>query len=122
MRTARILAVDDEPANLEILARYLESKGHATTGAGDAAQALAALRTQRFDLVLLDLILPGRTGLEVLTDILTLTNAPVLAMSGQSDDATRRDAMLLGASGFLPKPLDLAALCAVIDFLPEARS
>ncbi|NNN05173.1 MAG: response regulator [Elusimicrobia bacterium] len=120
MRSARILAVDDEPANVEILARYLASKGHVVTGAGDGEQALAAMKERSFDLVLLDLVLPGRTGLEIMAEILSLTRAPVVAMSGQSDDDTRHDAMLLGATGFLPKPLDLTALCALIDALPES--
>lgn len=119
MHSARVLAVDDEPANVEILTRYLAAKGHAVTGAGDGERALTVAREREFDLILLDLVLPGRTGLEILAELLSLTRAPILAMSGQSDDDTRRDAMLLGASGFLPKPLDMAALCALIDSLPE---
>lgn len=122
MRSARILAVDDEAVNVEILTRYLATKGHVVTGAGDGEQALAALKGRSFDLILLDLVLPGRTGLEIMAEMLNATSAPVIAMSGQSDDDTRRDAMLLGASGFLGKPLDLAALCALIDALPEPEA
>jgi DNA-binding response OmpR family regulator len=120
MRAARILAVDDEPMNLEVLSRYLEAKGHSVTGAGDSDAAVAALRGGRFDLLLVDLVLPGRTGLQALPDFFALTSAPVHIMSGQNDEETRRDALLLGAAGFLPKPIDLAALCALIEELPEA--
>jgi two-component system response regulator PfeR len=117
MRAAKILAVDDEPMNVEILARYLESKGHRVTGAGDSEQALAALRAGTFDLVLVDLVLPGRTGLEALPDLSALTRAPLYLMSGQNDAETRRDALLLGAAGFLPKPIDLAVLAEIIGAL-----
>jgi DNA-binding response OmpR family regulator len=119
MRAARILAVDDEPMNLEILARYLEGKGHTVAGAGDCDEALAALRAGRFDLILLDLVLPGRTGLQGLPEFAALTRAPIHIMTGHSDPETRKDSLLLGAAGFLGKPLDLAAVCALIDALPE---
>jgi DNA-binding response OmpR family regulator len=119
MRAARILAVDDEPMNVEILARFLEAKGHAVVGAGDCDAAVAALRERRFDLLLVDLVLPGRTGLEAIPEFSALTQAPIHIMSGLNDPDTRRDSLLLGAAGFLPKPLDLEQVCALIDALPE---
>jgi DNA-binding response OmpR family regulator len=118
MRSARILIVDDEPMNVEVLLRYLETKGHAAIGASDADGAVAALRAGRFDLLLVDLVLPGRTGLQALPEFAALTRAPIHIMSGQTDADTQKDAVLLGAAGFLPKPLDLAAVRAIIDALP----
>jgi|GEM_PF-2339959 len=120
MREARILAVDDEPMNVEILARYLQSKGHRVAGAADAEEALAALRAGSFDLVLVDVVLPGRTGLEVLPELAQLTQAPIHIMSGSNDDDTRRDALMLGAAGFLPKPIDLEALTTLVADLPDS--
>lgn len=117
MRGARVLIVDDERSTVDILSRYLGLKGHRARGAGSAEEAVAALRGEAFDLVLLDVVLPGRTGLQALAEMRTLTAAPIHVMSGQTDDDSRRDALLLGAAGFLGKPLDLAEVAAAIDSL-----
>ena len=118
LRGARILVVDDEPPAVEILSRYLGAKGHRVAGAGSAESAVDALRRGAYDLVLLDVVLPGRTGLQALAELRALTRAPIHMMSGQNDGDTRTDALLLGASGFFGKPLDLAAILAAIDALP----
>jgi DNA-binding response OmpR family regulator len=118
LRGARILVVDDEPPAVEILSRYLASRGHSVAGAGSAEAAADALRRGAFDLVLLDVVLPGRTGLQALAELRSLTRAPIHVMSGQNDDETRTDARLLGASGFFGKPLDLDEVLAAIDALP----
>lgn len=119
MKKARVLLVDDEKTNVEVLSRALELKGHASAGAGSADAAAAALSSGVFDLVLLDNVLPGATGMQSLGRLRALTKAPIHIMSGSSDEETRKDSLLLGAAGFLPKPLDLAAIFAVIDALPE---
>ena len=118
LRGARILIVDDEPAAVEVLSRYLATKGHRADGAGSAEAAAEALRRGAYDFVLLDVVLPGRTGLQALAELRTLTRAPIHVMSGQNDDDMRTDALLLGASGFFGKPLDLALVVAAIDALP----
>lgn len=118
MRGAKVLVVDDEKAAVEILKRYLELYGHRVVGAGSAEEALELLRGTAVDAVLLDVVLPGRTGLQALADMLKLTKAPIHMMSGQSDDEARRDAQLLGASGFFPKPLELRDVADAIDSLP----
>ena len=110
--------MDDEPPALEILRRILTARGHAVTGAGGAEEALELLKGATFDIVLLDLVLPKMTGLQALAPMKALTKAPIHLMSGQTDDDTRDDALLLGAAGFLPKPLDLKGLQALIDALP----
>ena len=119
MRGASILVVDDEKPALEILTRYFALKGHRVTGAGSAEAAEDALRRETFDLVLMDIVLPGRTGLQALADFRKLTKAPLHIMSGDDEEETRRSAQLLGAAGFIPKPLDLAAIAAVIEALPD---
>lgn len=111
--------VDDEPLNVEIIMRSLATKGHQGVGAGSAEAAATALGQGLCDLVLLDHVLPGETGMQSIGRLRGLTKAPIYIMSGFSDDDTRQDAMLLGASGFLAKPLDMAALFAAIDALPE---
>ncbi len=111
--------VDDEPLNVEVIIRSLAGKGHEGVGAGSAEAAAAALEKGICDLVLLDHVLPGATGMQSIGRLRGLTKSPIYIMSGYSDDDTRKDAMLLGATGFMPKPLDTPALFAVIDALPE---
>lgn len=111
--------VDDEPLNVEIITRSLAGKGHQGIGAGSADAAASALEAGVCDLVLLDHVLPGATGMQSIGRLRGLTTSPIYIMSGYSDDDTRQDALLLGATGFLAKPLDMSAVFAVIDALPE---
>ena len=118
MNAARLLVVDDEEPNREILTRLLEQRGHHVTCAGSAEDAGALLRHERFDLVLLDHVLPGVTGAQALREFLPLTKAPIYVMSGYIDEDFRKDALLLGAAGFLPKPLDFAVVDVILQALP----
>lgn len=111
--------VDDDALSVEVLLRALKNRGHQALGADSAEAAALALEKGIFDLVLLDHVLPGATGMQSLGRLRALTKAPIHIMSGYSDDDTRQDSLLLGAAGFLPKPLDLAALLALVDALPE---
>jgi len=111
--------VDDERINVEILLRCLAQKGHSGVGVESAEEAARALSAGAFDLVLLDHVLPGQTGMQALPRLRSLTRAPIHIMSGYSDDDTRRDAELLGASGFLPKPIEFEAVDALLAALPE---
>jgi CheY-like chemotaxis protein len=115
---ARILLVDDDAPTVEVVARFLRGRGHRVESAGSAEGAAARLAGEGFDLVLLDVVLPGKTGLQALAELRALTRAPIHVMSGNSDDDSREDARLLGAAGFLPKPLDLPAVAALAAALP----
>lgn len=117
MLRARILVVDDERPTIEIVTRALAARGHAVSGSPSAEEALSALKAGTFDLVLLDLVLPGMTGLQALAPMKPLTKAPIYIMTGQTDDDTKADALMLGATGFLPKPLDLKGLQALVAAL-----
>lgn len=119
VKGAAVLIVDDEALGREMLANFLERLGHRPTGAGDAEKAAAALAAGRFDLVLLDHVLPGITGLEALRRLLKLTEAPIYLMSGFTGEELREDARLIGACGFLSKPLDLKAIEGILAALPE---
>lgn len=116
--SARILVVDDERISLEVIARYLATKGHRPACAASAEEAAEALRAGAFDLVLMDVVLPGRTGLQALAELKRLTPAPIYIMSGNNDDESGKDALLLGAAGFFGKPLDFAEIFKAIDALP----
>ena len=119
MKQARLLIVDDDRASAEILLRVLDSKGHCARAVENAEDAAKYLDEESFDIVLLDHVLPGATGMQSLGRLRKLTRAPIHLMSGYTDDETRTDAQLLGAAGFLPKPLDLASIFILIDALPE---
>jgi DNA-binding response OmpR family regulator len=119
VKKARVLIVDDDSASAEIFRRLLESRGHACVTAENAEDAASRLGEGAFDLVLLDHVLPGATGMQSLGRLRGLTKAPIHLMSGYTDDDTRTDAELLGASGFQPKPLDFAAIDGLIAALPE---
>ena len=119
MKAARVLVVDDERPLVEVLVRFLEQKGQRATGVGTAEAAAAALSSGAYDLVLMDNVLPGATGMQSLPRLRALTKAPIYVMSGYTDDDTRKDALLLGATGFLPKPLEVSELLAILAALPE---
>ena len=119
MKAARVLVVDDERGNIDMLLRALKNEGHLGSGAGSAEEAATALTAGSYDLVLIDHVMPGVTGMQALSRLRTLTRAPIHLMSGYTGDDTRTDAMLLGAAGFLPKPLDIADIFALIKALPD---
>lgn len=114
-----MLVVDDEPSIVEVVVRFLEQQGHHGKGAESAEEAESALTSGAYDLVLLDHVLPGITGMQALGKLRALTKGPIYIMSGYTGDDTRTDVLLLGATGFLPKPLAMAELMAVITALPE---
>lgn len=111
--------VDDEKPIIEIMVRALAKQGHHAAGADGVEAAAAALSASPYDLVLLDHVLQGTTGMQALPRLSALTKAPIYIMSGYTGDDTRKDVLLLGAAGFLPKPIDLVELYAVIDALAE---
>ncbi len=107
----RILIVDDEELNLQLFKRMLEGRGHSIATASSAEGALQAAAQERFDIILLDNVLPGISGMQALPRFAaSAPGTPVLMMTGHADEELRKDALLLGASGFVGKPLELAAL------------
>jgi CheY-like chemotaxis protein len=122
MKAARVLIVEDESQLLEVMSRLLEQRGHSVAGAGSAEEGQRRLAESSFDAVLLDQVLPGVTGTEALRRLVGAgRGAPVYLMSGFTGDELREDARLLGAAGFVSKPIDFPSLYALLDALPERR-
>lgn len=119
MKSARVLIVEDEEVPRFMLQRYLEGKGHVVAAVRSAEDAIPRLELGEFDLVLLDLLLPGLSGFEALAYFRRSCRAPIHIMSGQTDEVSRGDAAALGAAGFVPKPVDFPEVCALLDALPE---
>ncbi len=107
----RIVVVEDEPSQLELLARFLRSLGHDVTACGTAAAALESVRASPADLVLTDLRLGTDSGERVLDEIHRINpEIAVIIMTAYGTIASAVDAVRRGAYDFLEKPLDLARL------------
>src|ERR1700712_812299 len=105
--TPRVLVVDDDEAVRTLASWQLESDGFAVAQAGDGDEALSAIDTERPDLVVLDLSMPGLRGLDVLRRVRAapVTEAlPVIVLSGRSGETDRIVGLALGADDYRVKP------------------
>lgn len=110
---ATILAVDDEQRVLTFLARFLTGEGHRVITATDGREALGVLRRQSVGMVLLDLMMPGFGGLQMLDSLKKRgMTPPVIVLSAVSDVAARVQALDRGAVDFVGKPFHVAELTA----------
>ena len=115
---ARVLVVDDDKLNRMMLSQGLQQAGHQAVTADDGEQALERLQAEPFDLVLLDVLMPGMDGFEVLSFIKghpDLRHLPVIMISGLEDMEAVARGIELGAEDFLPKPFDPLLLQARIN-------
>jgi adenylate cyclase len=122
--SGRLLVVDDDASNRDVLCRRLEREGYQTTTAQDGNEALALLSERPFDLVLLDFMMPGLTGSEVLAIIKStpaLSQLPVIMISAADDLARVVQCIELGAEDYLSKPFDPILLRARIDACLEKK-
>jgi DNA-binding response OmpR family regulator len=111
----RILVIEDEPRILGFLARGLEAEGFTVDTAGNGAAGLRRVRRNPYDLVLLDLLLPGVDGLTVLRELSReQPDLPVVIVSARSDLPTKLRGFGLGASDYLSKPFSFDELLARI--------
>jgi DNA-binding response OmpR family regulator len=109
----RILVIEDEPRILSFLARGLEAEGFAVDGAGDGPAGLERAVRERYDLVVLDLLLPKLDGLAVLQELQRQRpELPVLIVSARSDLQTKLRGFGLGACDYVPKPFAFDELLA----------
>ena len=109
----RILVIEDEPRILSFLARGLEAEGFAVDGAGDGPAGLERAVHERYDLVVLDLLLPKLNGLAVLRELQRQRpDLPVVIVSARSDLPTKLRGFGLGASDYVSKPFAFDELLA----------
>jgi DNA-binding response OmpR family regulator len=102
----RVLVVDDDPTVSDVVRRYLERAEFGVTLAGDGPEALRAFGTQRPDLVILDLMLPGISGLEVCRRLRAEagTDVPIIMLTALGEESDRVLGLELGADDYLTKP------------------
>jgi two-component system, OmpR family, response regulator ResD len=112
-----VLVVDDEPTIAEVVARYLERAGYSTRVAGDGLQAIEAAASDRPDLVVLDLMLPGVDGLEVMRRLRDhdRDRLPVILLTAKGEESDRVIGLRLGADDYVVKPFSPAELVARVD-------
>jgi DNA-binding response OmpR family regulator len=100
----RVLVVDDELHIRTVLRGYLEAEGFEVTEAADGEAALAALRGDPMDLVLLDVMLPGADGLEVLRQLRTFSEVYVILVTARSEEIDKLVGLGVGADDYVTKP------------------
>ena len=108
----RILLVDDEPLMIKGLKYTLEQDGYETVSAYDGEEALKVFAEQEFDLVLLDVMLPGVDGLEVLREIRKTSKTPVIMLTAKDETFDKVLGLELGADDYITKPFENKELVA----------
>ncbi len=110
----KVLVVDDEAPQREILKKILQSEGYLVLGAGNVASALCLLKEEKIDLVITDLKMPDSDGLSAVDRILGETSAPCIIMTAHGSIDSAVDAMKKGAFDYLTKPLDREELLVAV--------
>ncbi|MEN7529763.1 MULTISPECIES: response regulator [unclassified Cupriavidus] len=121
--TTRLLIVDDDPQIRTMLAEYLATFGMEAQGAEGGAAMRTALANQQFDLVILDLSLPGENGLTLCREIRDTSNVPVIMLTARAELADRVVGLEVGADDYVTKPFEMRELVARIHtVLRRSRS
>ena len=114
-RPARLLVVDDEPTVREVVVGYLRRDGHIVVEAADGDAAVALIESETFDLVVLDMMLPGTNGFDILRGIRSVGDMPVIMLTARADEADRVAGLELGADDYVVKPFSPRELAARVN-------
>ncbi len=118
--THRILVVDDDKSIVKVLTAYLEQSGYQVITAYDGEMALHTLRRERPDLVILDLMMPGRDGYEV-TNLVrndkSLSATPIIMLTARVEDSDKIVGLELGADDYITKPFNAREVVARVKSL-----
>ncbi|MDI6638942.1 MAG: response regulator transcription factor [Bacillota bacterium] len=112
MDRPHILVIDDEAAIGTMVRDYLEAQGYRVDWASDGPSGLDLFRRTRPDLIVLDLMLPGKSGLDVCRDIRAESDVPVIMLTAKSEEIDRVVGLELGADDYVTKPFSLRELAA----------
>ena len=119
---ARVLAVDDEPQMLRLVRNTLSDAGYTPIVTGDPDEALRLIEVEKPDLILLDLMLPGADGIELMKSIFQITDAPVIFLSGRDGERDVVRAFEAGADDYIVKPFSPTELAARIEAVLRRRA
>jgi two-component system, OmpR family, phosphate regulon response regulator OmpR len=101
-----LLVVDDDARLRELLRRYLTDQGFRVTTAGDAAEARAKIASLAFDLLVLDVMMPGENGLDLTQSLRRESRIPILLLTAMADSGDRINGLERGADDYLAKPFE----------------
>ena len=110
--TTRVLLIDDDAELGELLGEYLAREGFVLDGETDGARAVERLAPGGYHLAVLDVMLPGLNGFDVLRAVRASSRIPVLMLTARGDDVDRIVGLEMGADDYLPKPFHLRELLA----------
>ncbi len=120
-----VLIIDDDPDLTELLEEYLASRGLQVRCAGEGETGLALLRGGGIDLVILDVMLPGKDGFDICREIRASSAVPIIMLTARGDELDRIVGLELGADDYMPKPFNprelLARIRAVLRRLPREQ-
>ncbi|MFZ5816054.1 MAG: response regulator [Bacillota bacterium] len=111
---ARILIADDDDRLRQVIGEYLSSEGFATIQAASGTEALALWQERKPDLLVLDWMMPGRSGMEVTREIRRRHSTPIVMLTARDDEADKLLGLELGADDYLTKPFSMRELVARI--------
>ena len=114
-RTVHILVVEDDNDINQLLCKILKKSGYSPQPAFSGTEAMIYLERQDWDMVLLDLMLPGLTGEELLVKISEKTPTPVIVISAKEEQETKVATLRMGADDYITKPFDIEEVSARID-------
>lgn len=117
MDNSRILIVDDNPEIREIIQILLSGEGFLTEEAKDGKTALNLLQTTCFDLIILDIMMPGLNGYQTCLEIRKITNAPILFLSAKTKDSDKTLGFSSGGDDYLAKPFSYSELVSRVKAL-----
>ena len=103
---AHILVVDDDEGIRSLVKKYLNEKKYLVTTANNAEDASEKIKIIKFDLIVLDIMMPGKSGLEFLNENKKNINTPVLLLTAKGEPAERIEGLEMGADDYLPKPFE----------------
>jgi len=112
---ARIAVIDDEPNIRDLLSLALGHRGFDVRCAGDGASGLALVREWSPDLIVLDVMMPKVSGIELLPALRRVTDAPIVMLSARGELENRVEGLVAGADDYLSKPFEISELLAHVD-------
>jgi len=119
--SAKILVVEDEPAIADAVGYALAEAGYEVDTVGDGDDAIAAARNRSYDLMVLDLLLPGTHGMEVCRTLRSESDLPIVMLTARESESDRVGGLEVGADDYVTKPFSVAELVSRVRALLRRR-
>ena len=112
---AHILIVDDDDGIRELVKQYLDQNNYLVSTANSAEDALEKVKIIKFDLIVLDIMMPGKSGLEFTSENKKRIDTPIILLTAKGEASERVEGLEIGADDYLPKPFEPKELVLRID-------